>query len=86
MSRRQEDEAGLATMGTAIERLRQKRSLDQAALARRAGVSVRGLREVERGQVEAHWGTLRRIAKGLDIALEDLMKAAEETPERDSNF
>jgi transcriptional regulator with XRE-family HTH domain len=73
-----EQSAGLVSLGLAVKRLRRETGLTQAALAYRSGVSIRGLRKLEHGKVEAHWGTLRRIAEGLDVPLADLLRAAEE--------
>jgi transcriptional regulator with XRE-family HTH domain len=72
------ERADLVGLGLVVKRLRRKAGLTQAVVAQRAGISIRGLRELEYGEVEPHWGTLRRIAKGLDVRLSDLLKAVEE--------
>lgn len=64
-------------MGAAIRKLRQKRRLSQRALAERAGISGSWLSRIEAGAVEVRWGSLRKIAYGLDVTLPELIEEAE---------
>jgi len=64
-------------LGRAIRRLRKEAGLAQGELAERARVRVEKLRQVETGTIDADWGTLRRLAYGLDIALADLFRLSE---------
>lgn len=52
--------------------------MTQSALAKRAGITGNALGNIERGEAEAGWGTLRRIAYGLNVELKDLMALAED--------
>lgn len=69
-------------MGAAIRKLRQKRRLSQQALADRAGMSGSWLSRVESGAVEVRWGSLRKIAYGLDLTLPELIEEAERMERR----
>lgn len=71
-------------LGAAIRRLRQKRKLSQQALAERAGMSGSWLSRVEAGAVEVRWGSLRKIAYGLDVTLPELLEEAERMEPNDS--
>jgi DNA-binding transcriptional MerR regulator/quercetin dioxygenase-like cupin family protein len=53
----------VASPGARFRRLRQRRSLSLAQVARATGVSVGFLSALERGQMRASIGTLRRIAR-----------------------
>jgi DNA-binding XRE family transcriptional regulator len=76
--RRLEDAASFKGMGLAIVGLREERGLTQAALASKSDLATSSLRQIEHGQVDAHWGTLRRLASALDTPLEILTELAED--------
>ena len=61
-----------ALMGARIREFRISRKLTLRALAERAQTSAGFLSQLERGQVNASVGTLRKLAKGLGITLPDL--------------
>jgi transcriptional regulator with XRE-family HTH domain len=65
-------------MGRAITQLRRDAGMTQNALAHGAGLTGKALGNIERGKVEAGWGTLRRIAYALNVELKNLMELAEE--------
>ena len=73
-----EDAASFKGMGFAVVNLREKRRLTKADLAKRAEIAVSTLREIERGQSDARWGTLRRLASALEIPLDAVMEMADE--------
>lgn len=73
-----EDIAAVIGLGKVIARLRREEGMTQALLAQRAELSASSLRAVERGEAEAQYGTVRRIAQGLDVELGDLLHAARE--------
>jgi transcriptional regulator with XRE-family HTH domain len=78
MSNRAEGDArGLAALGAAIRTLRVQATLDDQGLADRAEVDLRLLQELESGQRDPTWGDLRRIARGLDTPLENLLELAD---------
>jgi hypothetical protein len=47
-----------------------------ADLARRAGIGVWTLREIDQGDWEAQWGTLRLLASAHDVPLEVMIERA----------
>ena len=64
-------------IGSAIRLLRQRANLTQRALAEQSELSRSALSRIENGHVEPTWGSLRRIARGLNVPLEDLIREAE---------
>lgn len=70
-------------IGSAIRLLRQRANLTQAALANRARLSRSALARIENGHVEPTWGSLRQIARGLNVPLEHLIRKTEEHNGRD---
>ncbi|MGN6587191.1 MAG: helix-turn-helix domain-containing protein [Solirubrobacterales bacterium] len=64
-------------LGEAVRTLRQKTGLSQDALAARAELDTRSIARLEAGQVDPTWGSMRRIAAGLGVPLEDLAELAE---------
>lgn len=68
-------ESSLKTkFGLRVKELREDRGLTQYALAPLAGVSRTYLADVERGVRNASLETIGKIAKGLDISIEELMQ------------
>jgi transcriptional regulator with XRE-family HTH domain len=65
-------------LGTAIRRLRKEAKLTQQQLAERAGVPVERLRQIETGDIDAEWGTLRHLAYALGVELPDVFRLTEE--------
>jgi transcriptional regulator with XRE-family HTH domain len=61
-----------SAMGARIREFRQARKLTLRELAMRAATSPGFLSQLERGQVNASVGTLRRLCEGLGITLPDL--------------
>jgi transcriptional regulator with XRE-family HTH domain len=55
-------------LGKAIRQLREKRGATQEALAYEAGVTTGTLSLIERGQSNPAWGTVKAIAKALDVS------------------
>jgi transcriptional regulator with XRE-family HTH domain len=65
-------------LGAAVRRLRHGAGLRQEDLAHRAGVHFTTLRRIETGKSDPTLSTLRRLAKGLDVKLVELISLAEE--------
>ena len=59
-------------LGKAIRQLREKHGATQETLAYKAGVTTGTLSLIERGQSNPAWGTVKRIAKALDVSLGEL--------------
>ena len=71
------DRASFKGMGLAVMELRENLKLTKLEIADRAGIHET-LRRLEAGKIEAHWGTLRRLAKALETPLDALIELAEE--------
>jgi transcriptional regulator with XRE-family HTH domain len=59
-------------LGQAIRKLRKQTRLTQQRLSDLAQVPMGDLRQIERGRVDADWGTIRHLAKALDVSLVDV--------------
>jgi y4mF family transcriptional regulator len=59
-----------ADLGAVIRERRKRLKLDQAAFAKRIGVSRQWIIEVERGHARAELGLVLRAIDALDIALD----------------
>jgi transcriptional regulator with XRE-family HTH domain len=71
-------------LGEAVRVLRERAKLTGAFLAQRSEISPSWLSRIEDGQVDPTWGTMRRIARGLDVPLERLSEVAEDFERRSS--
>jgi transcriptional regulator with XRE-family HTH domain/tetratricopeptide (TPR) repeat protein len=59
--------------GMVMARLRRRARLTQEQLAERAGLSVRSIRNLERGRVKSpRWSSLALVARALDVPEDDL--------------
>jgi transcriptional regulator with XRE-family HTH domain len=63
-------------LGEAIRQLREKRGATQEALAYEAGLTTGTLSLVERGLSNPSWGTVKALAKGLEVSMVELAKLA----------
>jgi len=79
MGRADEPQPGL---GSAIRRLREKRSVTQEALAHEAGITTGTLSLIERGKSNPSWGTVGRIADALGVSMVEVSMLAERLSER----
>jgi len=66
-----------AALGGAIREQRKKLGASQGALAKDAGISRNMLSQIERGEGNPSWVTLRGIAAALGVPVSTLAKAAE---------
>jgi transcriptional regulator with XRE-family HTH domain len=71
----------LAALARAVSQLREEADLAQASLARKAGLTATSIGEMESGEHEPTYGTMRRLARGLGVSLPDLVKRIEELEE-----
>ncbi|MGN6256418.1 MAG: helix-turn-helix domain-containing protein [Solirubrobacterales bacterium] len=76
--RDEEEAASFQGMGQAITITRERRGLSREEVAQESEMKVAKLEAIERGELHALWGDLRRIAKGLEIPLPELFIQAEE--------
>jgi DNA-binding XRE family transcriptional regulator len=65
-------------MGQTITVIREQRGIDRDTFAAKIEVDRKDLKQIERGEVEADWGTLRAIARALRLPLDVLIELAEE--------
>lgn len=66
----------------AVRKIRTEAGLTQSALAKRVGLDPSQVSRLEKGKGNPRWGTVRRIAVGLDVSLADLATVAEEFEKR----
>jgi transcriptional regulator with XRE-family HTH domain len=74
MARRTEPQPAL---GRAIRRLRKERDLSQEELGHLSEIHPTWVSHIESGRTNPAWGTVRRIAKVLDVRLSELVLLAE---------
>ena len=64
----------LQRFGKHLKELRAQKSISGAELARRCYMDKPNMARIERGETNPTLETLDRLAKGLEIKLEDLMR------------
>jgi transcriptional regulator with XRE-family HTH domain len=64
-------------LGEAIRQLREKRRLSQESLAHEAGLTMGTISSIERGLSNPTWGTVKSIARALDVSMSKLAAQAE---------
>ncbi|MCB9360948.1 MAG: helix-turn-helix transcriptional regulator [Flavobacteriales bacterium] len=68
-----DDKLYLEKLGERISKLRLDCSMRQIDLADKIGIEDSALRRIEKGRVNSSINMLRKIAKGLDISLLELL-------------
>ncbi len=61
-------------LGNNIKEIRQKRGIDEKAIAKQINVSVSRYREIENGNVIYNFSTLIKIANILEVDLPEIFK------------
>lgn len=61
-------------LGNIIKEIRQKRGIDEKAIAKQINVSVSRYREIENGNVIYNFSTLIKIANILEVDLPEIFK------------
>ncbi len=64
--------AAHAALGQAVEELRHEAGLTQEALAERVDTAFNRIGELERGATDTRFSTLLRVARGLDVPLDEI--------------
>jgi transcriptional regulator with XRE-family HTH domain len=59
-------------LGLAIRSLRESRGWGQHQLAARSGVTLGTVSDIERGQRDPKWSTVRRLCRDLEVTLGEL--------------
>ncbi len=65
-------------LGASIRRLRKRVGITQEELAERLGVHTTFVGRLERGERGAHWRTVRRVLRALDLRPADFAATIEE--------
>jgi DNA-binding XRE family transcriptional regulator len=66
-------------MGKAISMVRERAGMSSAELAETIGVREIDMQQLERGELDADWATLRVVARELELPLDALIELAEES-------
>jgi transcriptional regulator with XRE-family HTH domain len=64
-------------LGKAIRQLRTKREMTQKALAEKASITTRALSQIETGNANPTWATVRDLAAALGVTMAELARLAE---------
>jgi transcriptional regulator with XRE-family HTH domain len=64
-------------MGTAISMLRERAGMSSTELAEKIGIREVDMQQLERGELDADWATLRVVARELKLPLDALIELAE---------
>lgn len=64
----------LLKLGTNLRQLRIKKRLSQTDIQQRTGLSIRTLCLLERGDIDAKFSTLCKVADALGISVEKIFK------------
>jgi transcriptional regulator with XRE-family HTH domain len=69
------------TLGERVRAKRKALALSQEEIARRAGLSLNQVNRLERGEItDPHFSTVRRLARGLGVPVEQLVREEEVVP------
>lgn len=74
MTRPTQEDKHLAAFGKKVASLRQKRGLTQEQLGERTGLAVDSIGAIEQGRRWARLTTLHKLAKGLGVPVDELLK------------
>lgn len=69
--------ADRVNLGASIRMLRKRNGLTQEVLAERLGVHTTFIGRLERGERGAHWRTVRRVLRALDLTPSQFAEALE---------
>ncbi len=70
----EEEDASLQGLGLAVTQLREDLGLTREAVVERAGLTGNTITDIETAKTrEPRWGTLRRLAKALEVPVHDLV-------------
>jgi transcriptional regulator with XRE-family HTH domain len=66
--------AAVEGIGENVRKMRRRRLLTQGELAEKARIGLNTVNRIERGQVEPHFGTIKKLAAALDVPPEELVR------------
>jgi transcriptional regulator with XRE-family HTH domain len=64
-------------LGMAIRQVREKHGKTQESLADEAGITERALSQIETGNANPTWATIRNLAAALGVSMGDLAQLAD---------
>lgn len=71
----EEERASLLGLGLAVEKLRREASMTRETVAKKGDLTKATITHIEKGlKVEPRWETFRRLAKGLGVELDELLR------------
>lgn len=74
-----EQRASVIGLGLAVERLRLGAKMSRDAVAKGGGLSSNTILRIEKAlQGELGWGTMRRLAQGLNVEVKELVELSQE--------
>lgn len=73
-SLQQADDKERWQVGARFRSVREEAGLSQLELSRRSGLAQESLSRIETGRSDPRLGTLRRLARGMDLSLEQLLE------------
>ena len=68
------DDRDRRLMGARIRAVREGANLSQLELSRRSGIAQESLSRIEKGRRDPRLGTLRRLAQGMGLSLDQLLE------------
>jgi DNA-binding XRE family transcriptional regulator len=71
-------------MGARLRRVREQSGLSQQLVSERGGVAQESLSRIENGRRDPRLETLRKLAKGMDMTLPELLKSLSSSPDQTS--
>lgn len=66
-----------SSLGTALRQLRLERELSQEGVSHAANITLGAYGKIERNEVAPAWATVRAIASGLGITMQELGAAVD---------
>ena len=70
--------ASLKRMGKTVTLIREQRGMAREELAPKCEMTVPELKRIESGKMSERWGDLGKVAKGLEMGLDELFREYEE--------
>jgi len=70
------DNEEVVKIGAQVKQVRERALLTQGELAKRAGVGLATLNRIENDRVEPRFGTIRKLARALNIDPVELVRGA----------
>lgn len=66
------------SLGTALRQLREARDLSQESVSHAANITLGAYGRIERNEVAPAWATVRAVAAGLGVSMQELGAAVDQ--------